>query len=198
MKALDAAVSLRVVRSRVQFVDFQEFADFAEQLRTELRAIINKQTVRDAPSGEDLVHKHFSDCWRGMVPDGERFGPLREVVDDGNHVLIAAGGLGVRSRYIYGDHLPRVSTAERRELSLFWRFSSVVLGALLTSFQLGFNLTFPARPVGSLADLFFSLMSAKMTSSHAGVYNSDELGSVLTWQDDLPANIAGQLSPLSA
>jgi len=74
----------------------------------------------------------------------------------------------------------------------------MVLGALLTSFQLGFNLTFPARPVGSLADLFLSLMSAKMTSGHAGVYNSDELGSVLTWQDNLPDNIAGQLSPLSA
>jgi len=133
-----------------------------------------------------------------MVPDGEHFGPFREVINDGNHVLIAAGGLGMWSGYVDGNHFQRVAAAEWRKLSLFWRFPSMVLDTLLTAFQLGFNLTFPTRPVGSLADLFFSFMSAKMTSSNAGVYNSDELGSVLTWQDDLPDDIASQLSPSSA
>jgi len=45
--------------------------------------------------------------------------------------------------YVHGNHLPMVAAAEWRELSLFERFSSMILGALLTTFQLDFNLTFP-------------------------------------------------------
>jgi len=54
-----------------------------------------------------------------------------------------------------------------------------------------------SRASSSLVYLLLRLVSTKVASCHAAMYNSDELGSVLTWQDNLPDNVAGQLSPLS-
>ena len=181
MKALNAAVGLRVVWSRVQLVDLQKLADFTEQFRTEFRPVVDKKPARCAPSGKDLIDQNLRDGRGCVIPDGKCFGPFREIIDDGNHVFIATGRLGMRSRYVHGNHLKRVLAAKRRKLSLFWRFSTTILRALLTSFQLNLNLTFPARPVGSLSHLLLCLVSTKMASCHAAVYNPDELGPVLTW-----------------
>ena len=65
MKALNAAVGLRVVWSRVQLVDLQKVADFTEQFRTEFRPVVDKKPARRALPGEDLTD--YSTCMQKLM-----------------------------------------------------------------------------------------------------------------------------------